>query len=276
MVTGNAFVSLVEAPLDPYLVPDQGDVGGPPPMLTAEHRRFAKTSPAIPVIPFTRTLEVGSVGRDVVGAKRAIWKATGLKIPTRATESFGPTAVKQLKAFQAAHHLTPDGVLGPATLRQLGPFFDRLAFFDYVGYPPGGNPAERMRRAVVAYAVWGYNHRGEIGYAEFRPMAHLNELEHLPETEDCSTFATKAYKFAGAPDPNGLGYSGAGNTTTEREHGHVVPLSAAQPGDLAQYQGPDHVAVYVGGGRVISHGSAIGPLLLPVGYRPLHEIRAYL
>lgn len=275
MVT-EAFVSLADAPLDAYSVPDQGDIGAPPAVLTDEHRLLAITSPAIPVVPFTRTLELGSVGRDVIGAKRAIWKGTGLKVPVDATESFGPVAVQQLKVFQHAQRLTADGVLGPATLKRLGPFFDRLAFFDYVGYAPGGTAEERMRRAVVAYGIWGINSRGEIGYAEFRPMDHLNELEHLPETEDCSTFATKAYKFAGAPDPNGLGYDGSGNTGTMRAHGRLVALAAAQPGDLVHYDDPQHVAIYLGYGRVSSLGSAIGPLLLLATYRPVAEIRSYL
>lgn len=280
MVT-DAFISLAEAPLDPYALPDVGDENLPKSQLhidleaTEMIQRLAKTAP-VPVVPYTRTLKLGSVGRDVIGAKRAVWKANGLKIPTRATMTFGPTAVAQLKLFQKHHDLATDGQLGPATLRRLGPFFDQLAFLDYAGYPPGGSAAEQKRRAIVAYATWGYNNRGDIGYSEYRPMDHLDDLEHLPESEDCSTFATKAYKFGGAPDPNGLGYDGAGNTSTLRAHGHIVTVADAKPGDLPQYQGPDHTNVYVGGGRVISLGSSIGPLLQDIGYRPLYEIRAYL
>lgn len=280
MVT-EAFISVTDAPLDPYLVPDRGDesaskgVHRPPTFLTDEQAAFA-SKPPVPIVPFTRTLELGDVGRDVVGAKRAIWKATGLKVPTHATKTFGPDAVKQLKLFQAHHDLKQDGQLGPQTLKRLGPFFDQLAFLDYAGYPPGGTKSEQTRRAIVAYAVWAYNNRAAIHYAEIRPMRDMADLEDLPVYEDCSTFVTKAYKFAGSPDPNGLNYDGAGNTSTLRQHGRIVPEADALDGDLPQYLSPDHTNIYVGGGRVISLGSEIGPLLQPLDYRPLYEIRAYL
>lgn len=281
MTAAGAYISIADAPLDAYSVPDVGDEN--PDQLPEHEARFravaafraAKPAPK-PIVPFTHPIELGSVGKDVIGAKRAIWHANGLAVPTDATESFGQIAVQQLKVFQHDHALQPDGVLGPLTLAKLGPFFDQYAFLLYEGYPPGGSAVERMRRAIVAYALWGYNQRALIGYSEYRPMVYMADLEHLPISEDCSTFATKAYKFAGAPDPNNLGYDGAGNTTTMRENGRVVSETQAQPGDLPQYTSPDHVGIYVGDGRIVSHGSAIGPLLSSIYYRPLYEVRAYL
>jgi cell wall-associated NlpC family hydrolase len=38
----------------------------------------------------------------------------------------------------------------------------------------------------------------------------------------------------------------------------------------------EHVAVYVGNGMVISHGSEAGPFLLRWDYRPVNEVRRYL
>jgi len=272
----DTYISILEAPLDPYTVPDVGDSR---PQHLTEKPALAPTGPlAAPtlLIPFTRLIEEGSVGKDVLGAKRAIWRANGLPVPKAATKTFGPIAAKQLQVFQHKHGLPADGKLGPETLRNLGPFFDRYAFLLYEGYPPGGTLEERIRNAIVAYALWGYNQRPQIHYGEYRPMDNMNDLEHLPETEDCSTFATKAYKFGGAPDPNGLGYNGAGNTSTARAHGRVVTLDQAQPADLPQYLDPDHEAVYVGSRRVVSHGSEIGPLLQAVDYRPVYQIRSYL
>lgn len=287
----DAYISILEAPLDRYTVPDVGDVlslaagrnafGHPlsgavaHALLTPTQLRAAKKPPT-PIVPFTRPLSLGSYGKDVLGAKRAIWKANGLGIPKGATKTFGPIAVKQLKIFQKSNHLATDGVLGTATLRLLGPFFDSYAFLLYTGYPPGGSKQQQIRAALVAYALWGYNNRAEIHYAEFRPMSYMSALEMLPVSDDCSTFGTKDYKYAGAPDPNGLGYDGYGNTGTMRAHGISIPLFQALPGDLAHYDNPQHVAIYVGNGRVISHGSEIGPLLSPVDYRPLTEIRTYL
>lgn len=230
------------------------------------------------VIPFSRVIKLGSRGTDVRGAKRAIWRANKLKL-TAFTPIFGPIAVSQLKKFQKAHGLKADGQLGPATLKKLAPHFDAYAFLLYVGYAPGNKEAGQ-RKKIVAYATWGYNHRSLIHYAETRPMDRLNDLEHLPITNDCSEFATKAYKYAGVSDPNGFGYNGAGWTGTLAVHGKSVSLAQAQVGDLVLY-GPrpsySHVAIYVGNGRVISHGSEIGPLLLPIDYRSDRgDIRSYL
>lgn len=274
----DAYISILEAPLDEYTVPDEGDSRPKPLAEKPRTTGLAATGPPALIVPFTRVLKLDSRGKDVIGAKRAIWKARGLAIPKKPTILFGPVAVEQLKLFQHAHGLPADGQLGPETLRKLGPFFDRFAFLEYEGYPPGGSKVEQIQNRIVAYSLWGYNQRALIGYGEYRPMDHMNDLEHLPEVEDCSTFATKGYKFAGGPDPNGMSpaFDGAGNTSTMRAHGRVVTLTQARPGDLAQYLNPDHVATSVGGRRVVSHGSAIGPLLLDIEYRPLYQIRSYV
>lgn len=64
----------------------------------------------------------------------------------------------------------------------------------------------------------------------------------------------------------------AGYTGTIAAHGkRVVDLRNAKVGDAILY-GPrptfEHVATYIGGGRVFSHGSERGPFLLGVDYRP--------
>lgn len=270
------YLDIAEVPVDEYSTPDIGDespvghetFGGP--MLTI----VAAPSPHL-VIPFTRPLEEGDIGKDVIGAKRAIWRANGLHVTDHFTAMFGPIAKTQLVVFQKTHGLTADGVLGPATLMKLAPFFDRYAFLLYVGYPPGGTPDEQAQRAIVAYCIWGYNNRPRIHYLQLRPMSYMDDLEHLDVWEDCSTFDTKAFKFGHAPDPNGLDYNGLGNTVTQRMHGHVIPTAEARAADLAHYDGPQHVGVCVGAGRVIALGSEIGPLLLPIAYRPLTYIRRY-
>lgn len=275
----DAYTAIADAPLDLYNVPDQGDQGHPPAEIPRELLSAAKVPPT-PIVPFHRTLELGSVGRDVIGAKRAIWKRNGLKIPVRATQTFGPTAVAQLKNAQKEFGLPADGQLGPVTLKKLGPFFDQLAFLDYAGYRPGSSQEEQARAAQVAYALWAYNNRVQLGYSEYRPMTDMAQdlLELLPNEFDCSTLAAKDFKYARLPDPNGETppYNGAGNTTSLRAHGRPISLAAAKPGDLVHYNDPAHVAIYVGNGRVISHGSQIGPLLLMAAYRPIAEVRTYL
>ncbi len=68
---------------------------------------------------------------------------------------------------------------------------------------------------------------------------------------------------------NGLDWK-AGYTGTQLRHGKSVHLKDAIRGDLVIYgtSAPgEHVAMYVGGGRVISHGSEGGPYLLEATYR---------
>lgn len=70
---------------------------------------------------------------------------------------------------------------------------------------------------------------------------------------------------------NGAGWGG-GYTGTIASHGKLVhDVRNAKVGDAVLY-GPaptfEHVATYIGGGRVFSHGSERGPYLLGIDYRP--------
>jgi hypothetical protein len=103
---------------------------------------------------------------------------------------------------------------------------------------------------------------------------------HINFDEDCSSAYTGCCWIAGIPDPNGRGYDGYGFTGTMIRNGRRV--DTPQPADAVFYGrdrngNPTHVAMYVGGGKVISHGSSAGPLLLDIRYRhDQHSIRRYL
>lgn len=282
----DAKISVLDVPLDLWHgdATDRPDGEKPSPRLPAGGLLHAgpvlaaAASPTL-VVPFTRTIREGSVGRDVVGAKRAVWRALGLKVPASATQTFGPVAVKMLKLFQQLHGLEQDGQLGPATLAKLGRYFDDYAFLLYEGYRPGTSPTVAKQQKFVAYCLWGYRSRERIHYAQYRPMDRLGDLEYLDVWDDCSEFFTKACKWAGMPDPNGMAYDGAGWTGTIGHQGRRVTAAQLRVGDAVLYGGwPDftHVACYVGGGRVVSHGSEAGPLLLAYDYRPVAEIRTFL
>lgn len=264
----DAYTRIADAPLDEYHGDDVGDADHGS-LVTTAPLPMVKQDPPTLVIPFTREIKLGSVGKDVVGAKRALDRALGYQVSDYVTPLFGLLAVRKLKKFQASQGLTADGVLGPLTLAKLAPWFDRYGFLLYTGYPPGGTKEDRVRKMIVAYALWGYNHRDQIGYFQFRPMRFMDQLYYLPLYEDCSTFATKAHKHGGAADPNGSRppYNSYGNTYEERAHGVAVPISMMKPGDLVHYDSPQHVAVSVGGGRVVSHGSSSGPSLRAQNYR---------
>ena len=119
----------------------------------------------------------------------------------------------------------------------------------------GAGVVEAARRALQRQK----NNPGTYEYSETYNRSDLESLftGTLPIYVDCSGFVTLCYKAAGLPDPNGLGYRYLGNTTTLEAHGHAT--SNPQPGDLAFWSGPAHVAVYVGGGKVISMGEAGDP-----------------
>jgi cell wall-associated NlpC family hydrolase len=133
--------------------------------------------------------------------------------------------------------------------------------------------AGSVRESIVAAAKKANKQRNNYYYLQHRPM-HGGLFENditgagpvQPMGIDCSEFATLVYKTAGAPDPNGSGYNGSGNTDTLMANGKKT--SDPQPGDLVFYRNPDHVGVYIGAGEEIEMGSNPGPLKLKVqGYR---------
>lgn len=107
-----------------------------------------------------------------------------------------------------------------------------------------------------------------------------------PSYADCSAFATwvlwNALDHFHLKDiVNGASWQ-AGYTGTLLTHGREVKRGwFKKPLDLVIYGQPgsngEHVAVYVGGGKVISHGSEGGPYLLPWNYRPdVQSVRRYI
>lgn len=94
--------------------------------------------------------------------------------------------------------------------------------------PVDGNRADRVISAAMAQVGKGYR-MGATGPGAF----------------DCSGLTTYAFRQAGIslPRTSRAQYAGAGR---------AVPVSQIQPGDLVfYYSGPSHVAIYVGGGRVV-------------------------
>lgn len=99
-------------------------------------------------IPFKGVLRLGSKGTQPVAVKRGLWKAgfrhgwDSLGGDAIAAEVLGETAVGNLTRFQKAHHLTPDGVYGPVTHKQLSTHFDSYAVSLYLKAPPGPPPLQ--------------------------------------------------------------------------------------------------------------------------------------
>jgi hypothetical protein len=120
--------------------------------------------------------------------------------------------------------------------------------------PDFGGGATGVRLSVVDAAEGALSFTS--GYSQARPCPRTL-ADCATTATDCSGFATLCYKQAGAPDPNGLGYTGLGWTGTMMARGKKV--GQAQPGDLHFWTNPAHVAIDIGNNEIIGWGSPPGP-----------------
>lgn len=238
------------------------------------------------LVPYPGTIKLGTKGRRVRPVKRAL-KAAHYGKGVTLNNVMARTAMEQLHHFQHDHGL-PTGDYNRATHKKLAKHFDIAGAHTLARIVAEQAPsiAEKRRLLVVSAAMLGYANRGSIHYTQggSRMVGVTGKIRPplFPHYADCSSFATWCYFVAGAPDPNGYrpGYPGWGYTGTLGKNGRVVSASQAKPGDLVLYGSGmpwHHVAIYVGNGRVVSHGSESGPALLPIDYRSDRgEIRSYL
>jgi len=243
-----------------------------------------KTSTPVIYFPLKRNIKQGMIGPDCYAVKRALakaghgtWGRWGIK------KLFGPFAAQNLKNFQKEQGLLADGEYGSLTHKKLAPYFD-----DYgrslMGQVDIVTVGAKEREIIKQTCLYAYSKRDQIHYTEssLRMQGVREKIRppRVPSYEDCSSFSTWTYWVSGAPDPNGLNYDGFGYTGTLYPHGTPINVSDLQVGDLVFYGGnqtvPGHVAVFVGNGLVVSHGSEEGPLLLPVGYRGVLGCRRYI
>ena len=128
-----------------------------------------------------------------------------------------------------------------------------------------------VRQEIVGWAKWGVVNHNKFTYSEGSDRMHSigTKAGTLPITCDCSAFVTLCYFWAGAPDPNGLGYDHEGYTGTLLAHGIKIPLEQVLPGDVIVY-GPDtgwHTALVIESGSdplTVSMGKQGDPSLVRV------------
>lgn len=125
-----------------------------------------------------------------------------------------------------------------------------------------------VRTNIVSWGKTLLANKARMNYAEIRPIP-LHNPPKFPLTTDCSGFVTLCYYLAGAPDPNGLKYSGQGYTGTLLSHGRHITKEQALAGDVIVYGGGtgEHTALIIEAGAdpvTISHGQQGDPSIVRV------------
>lgn len=144
----------------------------------------------------------------------------------------------------------------------------------------------QARDLAVKAAILGRDRNASLQYTEGAQRwdgIHRNLKAYkgeCPKYADCSAFTTwclwNGLDHFGVRDcVNGENWL-AGFTGTQREHGQLITNGYFLRADLVHYDSPQHVAIYVGGGMVISFGGEPGPRYLPMDYRKVVQVRRYI
>lgn len=249
-----------------------------------------------------REIHKGLAGYDVMALRRALEHGHYRKSsePNRLGLPMADPLVRELEAFQRHEKLGASGILKQPGFDRMRALHMMKAYEMYL--------IERERKVlqdaklhavpslVISAALQGVRWNALIHYSQdgnlrwrgihFHWMAPATQ----PDYADCSSYTTWLIwqalarvhgGHAGEDVVNGQGWM-EGFTGTQWVHGWSVGWSAMVPGSTLVFYGwdinlgaPEHVAVYVGHGMVVSHGGEAGPLLLPVFYRPALGARRY-
>ncbi len=199
------------------------------------------------IVMLPRTLKEGMRGMDVYAVKRACSRAGfGKWLGVHFTHIFGRFFTTNLKKFQAAHGLTPDGEYGPATHKKMARYFDAY----------GANEMLKLWKAAqetpidvaVKVNLTARNYAWQNAYTQsskrmqivrwgIKTLAALVDFYRKGNTlhEDCSSFQQGA-SFIGRlinPSTGTHVYTQDGYTGTHAVHG--VRVAVAKKGDLGFY-----------------------------------------
>jgi cell wall-associated NlpC family hydrolase len=228
--------------------------------------------------PFARIRKYGKVcGPEVRLMEGALRNTTPPVRKTKAQTCIGDATVKQLRAFQKRHGLPPSGIYGLRTHRALAHAYTAEQRSDLL-YIAHLIVVRKERAAVLIVAGHVRLVGSRMGYTQSGSRANFGHWPDVPQNTDCSGFATWVMWQAGVGFR--VGYFGPGSPvgwtgTLGRQGKHVSIRQGLAVGDLVLYGGGfpyGHVAVYIGHGLVISHGSP-GIKVLPLNYRPVSEVR---
>lgn len=150
---------------------------------------------------------------------------------------------------------------------------------------------QSVAKVTIATAMEGVRRRQSIHYTQsglrWSGIARRIRGPNQPPYADCSAYTTwlawqSRLRMRGKPGTDVINNANwnYGNTATQIQNGrrHRRGVSGWYPGRTLVFYGHpvEHVAIYVGGGRVVSHGMEAGPFYLVWNYRSdFNHARAY-
>lgn len=213
-----------------------------------------------------------------------------VKVATSTPSCFGPGMQSSTGKYQTRIHYKPTGVYNLVTHTYL------VKHGGYTKEAKAGLVYLQQQRVVAEHLVQIQHQRAEI-----KPIAiHIAKVggstltysqnsstraifpawPGIPPATDCSGMSTFILYQDGAGAS--VGYFGPGSpvgwTGTLRYQGRHISSTATKylyPGDLIFYHNWGHVAVYIGGGLVVSHGQT-GVYIESYKYSHVDEVRRYI
>lgn len=239
-------------------------------------------------VPYPRPIRIGTQGRDVLAVKSCLHRLKFGPTMNEKDPTWGKGSAAALIAYlNSIGKPGGSGAYGPETHKvlslKMNAYEKKLMIATYKKlHAPKPKPST-TRQVAVRAARLVYDHRYSHYYTQdsrrWDGIRRKIRPPSFPTYSDCSSFVTWCYWLDKGRGIDILNHSGwlAGYTGTLTNGGHRVDLNSMQPGDLVFYGFPiGHVAMYIGGGRVISHGhDPVG--LYPVHYRgDLNHARSYV
>jgi hypothetical protein len=244
-----------------------------------------------PAVPFARPLHLGSDGLDVARLQSALIRANVRPAFRGVTTHFGVYTRYEVQRFQRSHAILASGVVGRPTKARLWPFYTpyargvelraaawrahMAALAAARARATASLHSARVQRVLAATSD-ARAHSWEMAYSQSWTRTSLPAFPSVPRATDCSGYAiwTLRHAFLSGSRPP-MGWTG-----TLGVEGWRVPASTSSMhvGDLVFYGGypHGHVAVYIGGGLVSSHGSpGIHVLRWNADSRGVGQVRRY-
>lgn len=228
-------------------------------------------------------------GVHLLGGALIREKAYAKSVKTAPT-CFGPGMKVALVKYQKRIHYKPTGVYNLVTHNYL------VKHGGYTATAKSGLVFLYHQKVAAAHLVLIQHERGEIKIIGLHAArvggntliysqngstrGYFPPWPRIPPATDCSGMSTWILYEAGAGAS--VGYFGPGSpvgwTGTLRYQGRHISTTDTRylyPGDLVFYHGWGHVAVYIGGGLVVSHGT-VGVHIESYRYSTIDEIRRYI